>query len=50
MKAGQSMFSDSVSTRREALLRGGGGFGSLVLSAMLRDTPLFAAAPSIDPK
>ena len=51
MKSGLSMFTNSVSTRREALLRGGGGFGALALSAMLRDNPvLAAAAPSIDPK
>ena len=50
MKAGQMNFADSVSSRREALLKGGGGFGGLVLSAMLRDTPLLAATPSIDPK
>ncbi len=43
-------FVDPVSTRREVLLRGGGGFGALVLSAMLRDNQAFARTPSIDPK
>ncbi len=31
-------------TRRDLLLRGGAGFGALVLSYLLRDTPLFAQA------
>ncbi|MBX3443056.1 MAG: DUF1501 domain-containing protein [Planctomyces sp.] len=38
-----------AATRREALLRGGGGFGAIVLSALLRDAPLRAdaAAPPL---
>ena len=33
-------------TRREMLARGGGGFGAMALSALLGESPLFAAAPS----
>lgn len=36
-------------TRREMLLRGGGGFGALALSYLLRDNPLFAEPQPANP-
>jgi hypothetical protein len=40
---------EPVCSRRELLLRGGAGFGSLALSYLLRDHPLFAQSAAANP-